>query len=142
MVHVSRREHFNAAHKLFNPAWSAEKNLEVFGPCANENWHGHNYDLTVTVAGEPDPDTGFVVDLKRLSILIRSAIIEEVDHKNLNLDVPFMAGKMASTENLAIGFWEILEPRISEISRFGKLYSIRLYETNSNYVEYFGPKRS
>lgn len=142
MVHVSRREHFNAAHKLYNPAWSAEKNTEVFGPCANENWHGHNYDLTVTVAGEPDPDTGFVVDLKRLSQLIRETIIEEVDHKNLNLDVPFMAGKMASTENLAIGFWEILEPRISHISRYGKLHSIRLYETSNNYVEYFGPQRS
>lgn len=142
IVHVSRREHFNAAHKLYNPSWNLQKNLEVFGPCANENWHGHNYDLTVTVAGQTDPDTGFVVDLKQLSILIRTAIIEEVDHKNLNLDVPFMAGKMASTENLAIGFWEILEPRISEISRFGKLYSIRLYETTSNYVEYFGPQRS
>ena len=137
-VHVSRKEHFNAAHKLYNPEWSAEKNHEVFGPCANENWHGHNYELIVTVAGQPDPETGFVVDLKRLSTLIRTLVIEELDHKNLNLDVHFMAGKMASTENLAIEIWNILEPAIGNISRFGKLYSIRLYETTKNYVEYFG----
>lgn len=137
-VHVSRREHFNAAHKLYNPAWSPEKNSEVFGPCANENWHGHNFELIVTVAGEPDPDTGFVVDLKRLSTLIRRTVIEPLDHKNLNLDVPFMAGKMASTENLAIEIWKLLEPEVGTISRFGRLSCVRLYETPNNYVEYFG----
>ena len=138
IVHVSRKEHFNAAHKLYNPAWSHERNLEVFGPCANENWHGHNYDLIVTVAGEPDPDTGFVVDLKKLSTLIRETVIEQVDHRNLNVDVPFMAGKLASTEHLAIEIWKLLEPVLPSITRFGKLYSVRLYETPLNYVEYFG----
>lgn len=137
-VYVSRREHFNAAHKLANPAWSAEKNAAVFGPCANENWHGHNYELIVTVGGTPDPDTGFVVDLKNLSDLIRREVTEQLDHKNLNLDVDFMAGKMASTENLAIEIWKILEPMIPGISRFGKLHTIRLYETPNNYVEYSG----
>ena len=138
MIYVSRKEHFNAAHKLYNPSWSKEKNQEVFGPCANENWHGHNYDLIVTVGGTPDPDTGFVIDLKKLSDLIRQEVIEKVDHKNLNLDVGFMSGKMASTENLAIELWNILTPKISTISKFGKLHSIRLFETPRNYVEYFG----
>lgn len=138
MIYVSRKEHFNAAHKLYNPSWSKEKNHEVFGPCANENWHGHNYDLIVTVGGTPDPDTGFVIDLKKLSDLIRQEVIEKVDHKNLNLDVDFMIGKMASTENLAIELWNILRPKISSISRYGKLHSIRLFETPRNYVEYFG----
>ena len=89
MIYVSRQEHFNAAHKLHNPKWSDERNREVFGPCANTNWHGHNYDLIVTVKGQPDPETGFVVDLKALSDLLRTHITEQVDHKNLNLDVPF-----------------------------------------------------
>jgi 6-pyruvoyltetrahydropterin/6-carboxytetrahydropterin synthase len=138
MIYVSRKEHFNAAHKLYNPSWSKEKNQEVFGPCANENWHGHNYDLIVTVGGTPDPDTGFVIDLKKLSDLIRQEVIEKVDHKNLNLDVDFMTGKMASTENLAIELWNILMPKISGISKFGRLHSIRLYETPRNYVDYLG----
>jgi 6-pyruvoyltetrahydropterin/6-carboxytetrahydropterin synthase len=138
MIYVSRKEHFNAAHKLYNPSWSKEKNQEVFGPCANENWHGHNYDLIVTVGGTPDPDTGFVIDLKELSDLIRQEVIEKVDHKNLNLDVDFMSGKMASTENLAIELWNILMPKISGISKFGRLHSIRLYETPRNYVDYLG----
>ena len=138
MVYVSRKEHFNAAHKLYNPAWSKEKNTEVFGPCANENWHGHNFELITTVKGKPDPDTGFVVDLKKLSVLIRKEIIEQVDHKNLNMDVDFMKGKLASTENLVIEMWKILEPKISSISKYGKLHSLKLYETPRNYVEYFG----
>lgn len=138
MVHVSRKEHFNAAHKLYNPAWTIEKNQEVFGPCANENWHGHNFDLIVTVSGTADPDTGFVIDLKKLSNLIRTEVTEKLDHKNLNLDVPFMQGKLASCENLIIEIWKILEPEIRAISKYGKLFSIRLYETPRNYVEYFG----
>ena len=138
MVYVSRKEHFNAAHKLYNPAWSKEKNTEVFGPCANENWHGHNFELITTVKGKPDPDTGFVVDLKKLSVLIRKEIIEQVDHKNLNMDVDFMKGKLASTENLVIEMWKILEPKIVSISKYGKLHSLKLYETPRNYVEYFG----
>jgi 6-pyruvoyltetrahydropterin/6-carboxytetrahydropterin synthase len=139
MIYVSRLEHFNAAHKLYNPNWSLAKNKEVFGPCANVNWHGHNFELITTVKGKPDPDTGFVIDLKQLSVLIREHIIKKVDHKNLNMDVPFMEGKMASTENLAIEFWKILEPRIAEISEGrAKLHSLKLYETPRNFVEYFG----
>ncbi|MEQ8301749.1 MAG: 6-carboxytetrahydropterin synthase [Cyclobacteriaceae bacterium] len=138
MVHVSRKEHFNAAHKLYNPAWSKEKNVEVFGPCANENWHGHNFELIVTVKGTPDPDTGFVIDLKRLSTLIRAEVIDKLDHKNLNIDVPFMMGKLASCENLIIEIWKILAPGIASISKHGQLHSLRLYETPRNYVEYYG----
>jgi 6-pyruvoyltetrahydropterin/6-carboxytetrahydropterin synthase len=138
MIYVSRQEHFNAAHKLYNTAWTKEKNFEVFGPCANENWHGHNFELIVTVKGTPDPETGFVVDLNKLSNLIRAEVIEQLDHKNLNVDVPFMKDKMASTETLATEIWKILEPKIQPITRFGKLHSVKLYETPRNYVEYFG----
>jgi 6-pyruvoyltetrahydropterin/6-carboxytetrahydropterin synthase len=137
MIYVSRLEHFNAAHKLFNPNWSMVKNKEVFGPCANTNWHGHNYELVVTVKGQPDPDTGFVIDLKKLSTLIREHIINKVDHKNLNLDVAFMEDKLASTENLIIEFWKILQPKIAAISN-AQLHSLKLYETPRNYVEYYG----
>ncbi|MEP4533158.1 MAG: 6-carboxytetrahydropterin synthase [Cyclobacteriaceae bacterium] len=138
MVYVSRKEHFNAAHKLYNPQWSEEKNIEVFGPCANSNWHGHNFELIVTVKGDPDPDTGFVVDLKQLSLLIKSDITEKVDHKNLNLDVDFMSGKMASCENLVMEFWKILEPKVKKLGSKCVLHSLKLYETPRNYVEYFG----
>ena len=138
MVFVSRKEHFNAAHKLFNPSWSKERNEEVFGPCANENWHGHNFELIVTVKGIPDQDTGFVVDLKRLSNLIKIEITEKVDHKNLNLDVPFMKGKLASCENLVIEFWKILEPKVRDMPGNGILHKLKLYETPRNYVEYYG----
>jgi 6-pyruvoyltetrahydropterin/6-carboxytetrahydropterin synthase len=137
MVYLSRLEHFNAAHKLYNPNWSEERNKEVFGPCSNVNWHGHNYELIVTVKGIPDPETGFVIDLKKLSTLIREKIIDQVDHKNLNMDVPFMSGKLASTENLVMEFWNILEPLISTIST-AKLHCLKLYETPRNFVEYYG----
>ena len=138
MIYVSRKEHFNAAHKLYNPSWTKEKNEEIFGPCANENWHGHNFDLIVTVAGKPDPDTGFVIDLKKLSTLIRQEVTEKLDHKNLNLDVDFMKDKLASCETLVVEIWKILASKIPVISKFGKLHSIRLYETPRNYVDYFG----
>lgn len=138
MVYVSRKEHFNAAHKLYNPSWSVERNREVFGPCANENWHGHNFELIVTVKGTPDPDTGFVVDLKKLSTMIRRKVIEKLDHKNLNLDVDFMKDKLASCENLIIEIWKILEKHLPGVTSSGKLHSLRLYETPRNYVEYFG----
>lgn len=137
MIYVSRKEHFNAAHKLYNPKWSEEKNKEVFGPCANANWHGHNFELIVTVKGEPEPETGFVIDLKKLSVLIREFIIEELDHKNLNIDVPFMKDKMASTEILAMEIWKILDPEIRKISK-AQLHCVKLMETPRNYVEYFG----
>lgn len=137
MVYLTRMEHFNAAHKLYNPAWSKEKNDEVFGPCANENWHGHNYDLFVTVKGFPDAGTGFLFDVKKLSLIIKEHVIESLDHKNLNLDVPFMKGKMCSSENLVVGIWEQLRPHLpNEV----QLHCIKLYETPRIYVEYFGEK--
>ena len=138
MVHVIRKEHFNAAHRLFNPAWTEEKIFEVFGPCANNNWHGHNFELIVTVKGLPDPDTGFVYDLKQLGDLIKVEIIDKVDHKNLNLDVDFMLGKLASCEILVMEFWKILAPKIKETSTSATLHKIHLIETNKNSVEYFG----
>lgn len=138
MIYISRKEHFNAAHKLYNPNWSEEKNTEVFGPCANTNWHGHNFELIVTVKGTPNPDTGFVIDLKKLSRLIRDKVIQQLDHKNLNLDVDFMLGKMASTETVAMEIWKILEPEIKAISPTAALHCVTLYETPRNFVEYFG----
>jgi len=135
VVHLTRKEHFNAAHKLYNPAWSKEKNDEVFGKCANENWHGHNFDLYVTIKGTPDSDTGFLFDAKRLSTIIKEHIIEVLDHKNLNVDVDFMQGKMCSTENLAYEIWQQLLPHIPEGI---KLHCVKLCETPRIYVEYFG----
>src|SRR6478609_7642261 len=102
MVYLTRVEHFNAAHKLSNKNWSDDQNKEVFGKCANENWHGHNYELHVTVKGDPDPDTGFVFNAKKLGDLVNDVIIEAADHKNLNIDVPWMQGKFTSAENFAI----------------------------------------
>ncbi len=134
MVYLTRKEHFNAAHKLYNPAWSQEKNLEVFGKCANENWHGHNYTLLVTVKGEIRPETGYLFDAKELSRIIWEKVLEKVDHRNLNLDVDFMAGKICSTENLAIGIWEQLEPEIHGAT----LHSVKLFETERIYVTYYG----
>lgn len=137
MVYVCRREHFNAAHKLFNPKWTKEKNEEVFGPCANENWHGHNFELIVTVKGKPDPETGFVIDLKVLSRIIKKEIIEKLDHKNLNLDVDFLRDKMPSCEVIIMEIWNILQPKIAQVSE-AHLHHIKLYETRNNFVEYFG----
>ncbi len=136
MIYITRREHFNAAHKLYNPTWSEDKNNEVFGKCANPNWHGHNYNLYVTVKGKVNPDTGFSVNLKELSVIIRTYITDILDHKNLNLDVPFMKNLMPSTENVAIAIWKELTPHINEMGC--QLHSIKLYETENNYVEYFG----
>jgi 6-pyruvoyltetrahydropterin/6-carboxytetrahydropterin synthase len=138
MVYVIRKEHFNAAHRLYNPAWSDEKNQEIFGHCANINWHGHNFELIVTVKGHPDPETGFVYDLKQLGDLIKKEIIDQVDHKNLNLDVPFMKDKLASCEVLVMEFWNILAPKIISTSTTAVLHKIHLIETNKNSVEYFG----
>ena len=136
MIYVTRKEHFNAAHKLARPEWSDEKNLEVFGKCANQNWHGHNFDLYITVKGNPSEVTGFVMDLKHLSSLIREHIIEKLDHKNLNLDVDFMKNCMPSTENLAIKIWEQLAPYI--VKEGCQLHAVKLFETENNYVEYLG----
>lgn len=136
MIYITRKEHFNAAHKLYNPAWSDEKNKEIFGKCANENWHGHNYQLFVTVKGIADPETGYVADLKELSSVIRTRITDKIDHKNINLDVDFMQGRLASTENLAIAIWEQLLPFFAD--KEYTLHCIKLYETENNFVEYFG----
>jgi len=135
MVYLTRIEHFNAAHKLYNPNWSKEKNNEVFGRCANENWHGHNFELYVTIKGEPDPDTGFIYDAKKLGALINEKVVDKLDHQNLNVDVEFMKGKMCSIENLVIAIWNELEPHLPAYAR---LHSLKLVETSKIYVEYFG----
>lgn len=135
-VYVTRRERFNAAHKLWNDTWSDEKNFEVFGKCANPNWHGHNYELFVTIKGVPKPETGYCMDLKDLSDLIKEKVTEKLDHKNLNLDVDFMQGVRTSTENLVIAIWEQLEDSIATMGC--KLHSVKLNETENNFAEYFG----
>lgn len=135
MVYLTRIEHFNAAHKLYNPRWSKEKNEALFGVCANENWHGHNFDLYVTIKGTPDPDTGFLMDAKKLSKLINEEILEQLDHKNLNLDVPFLKDMMCTSENLAVAIWQQLAPHLPGNVQ---LHAIKLYETPRIYVEYFG----
>ena len=136
MIYITRREHFNAAHRLFRSDYSDEQNLQVFGKCSNPNWHGHNYTLFVTVSGEVDAATGFLVNLKNLSVIIDQNVIEKLDHRNINLEVDFMKGKLASTENLAIGIWNEV---VSPIKALGAtLHCIKLYETENNFVEYFG----
>lgn len=136
MIYLTRVEHFNAAHKLYNPSWSDEQNREVFGKCANENWHGHNYEMHVTVKGEPNPETGFVYNAKTLGDLVKDVIIEKVDHRNLNMDVDFMKGKFTSAENLCIAIWNELKPHL--IKDNVSLHSIKLWETSKIYVEYKG----
>ena len=137
-IYITRRETFNAAHKLYNDKWSIEKNESVFGRCANKNWHGHNFELWVTVRGIPSEDTGFVLNLKTLGIIIQELVIEPLDHKNLNLDVAFLKNKLVSTENIAIAIWEQLEFRIQ--SEGGELVKVKLVETENNFVEYYGGK--
>ncbi|MDP1801937.1 MAG: 6-carboxytetrahydropterin synthase [Bacteroidota bacterium] len=135
MVYLTRHEHFNAAHKLYNPTWSEEKNVEVFGKCANGNWHGHNYELIVTIKGNIDPDTGFLMDVKVLSAILQEHVCEKLDHRNLNLDVDFMSGVLASTENLAIAIWKQIVPHLP---KGVDLHCVKLYETPRICVEYFG----
>lgn len=135
MVYLTRIEHFNAAHKLYNPRWTKEKNEEVFGRCANENYHGHNFELYVTIKGHPDPDTGFIFDAKQLGKLVQEQIIEKLDHRNLNEDVDFMKGKMCSIENLVIGIWNVLQPLLPPSA---PLHCLKLVETAKIYVEYYG----
>jgi len=134
MVYVTRKAHFAAAHRLYNPAWTEEQNNRVFGKCNNANGHGHNYNIEVTVAGTPPPDTGMVIDLKVLAEIVDRELIELVDHKHLNLDVPFLKGIIPTAENMAVAFWKVLAPRIPS----GRLYSITLYESDNNLVEYRG----
>lgn len=136
MIYITRRERFNAAHKLYRQEWSDQQNLEIFGKCSNPNWHGHNYELYVTVKGEINPETGFVIDLKELKRIITVYVTNELDHRNINLDVDFMKGKMASTEVLAVTIFEVLKPHVEKQGAI--LHSIKLYETENNFVEYFG----
>lgn len=133
-VYVTRRETFSSAHRLFNPAFSDERNNDVFGKCNNPNWHGHNYTLEVVVAGEIDPQTGYVIDLKLLKEILHENVISKVDHKNLNTDVDFMKGINPTAENIAVAVWRRLENKLPS----GKLYSVKIYETENNYAEYKG----
>ncbi|HUX92183.1 MAG TPA: 6-carboxytetrahydropterin synthase [Ignavibacteriaceae bacterium] len=134
MIYATRRSTFNAAHRLFNPNLSDEENIDIFGKCSNPNWHGHNYVLEVVVAGEVDPDTGFLIDLKILRDLINQNVLDKVDHKNLNLETDFLKGVIPTAENITIGIWNELVNKIPT----GKLYSVKLYETENNYFEYKG----
>lgn len=134
LVYVTRKVHFNAAHRLHNPDRSDAWNRRVFGKCNNPNWHGHNYVLEVTVAGEPDPETGYVIDLAELKRIVEERVLSRVDHANLNLDVDFMQGILPSTENFAVAIWRQLEGTLPS----GRLHAVRLYETERNVVEYHG----
>ncbi len=131
-VKVSRKEHFNAAHRLYNPAWSDEKNAQVFGKCSNPNYHGHNYEIIVTLTGTPDPETGYVFDMKVLSDLIREHVTSKFDHKNLNLDTEYFKSLNPTAENIAVVIWKILRDKIDSSLDL----KITLYETERNYVEY------
>jgi 6-pyruvoyltetrahydropterin/6-carboxytetrahydropterin synthase len=131
-VAVSRKEHFNAAHRLHNPMWSDEKNQRVFGKCNNPNYHGHNYEVIVTVIGEPDPETGYVYDMKELSDIIRDHVTTRFDHKNLNLDTDFFKSLNPTAENIAVVIWDILRPLINSKYEL----RIRLFETERNIVDY------
>ena len=135
-VSITRRERFSAAHKLWVNDWTEEKNLSTFGGCANPNWHGHNYELFVTVEGEVNPVTGFVVNLKDVSKILKTKAVNKLDHKNLNLDVDFLQNKMTTTEVLAVAIWEEI---VSDINKLDcKLTSVKIKETENNFVEYKG----
>jgi 6-pyruvoyltetrahydropterin/6-carboxytetrahydropterin synthase len=136
LMHVIRRERFSAAHRMGRPDWSQERNAEVYGKCANANWHGHNYVLWVNVKGRPDPETSYVVDLGVLSTVIKEHVIDHLDHRNLDLDVPWLKGRVTSTETLTVAIWERL---VEPIRALGvELYSVRVEETENNHVEYHG----
>ncbi|MBN1951280.1 MAG: 6-carboxytetrahydropterin synthase [Bacteroidales bacterium] len=133
-VTVCRNEHFNAAHRLYNPEWTSDKNELVFGLCNNPNFHGHNYNLTVKVRGEIDPETGYVIDLKVLKAVIKEQVLDRFDHKNLNLDVPEFAKLNPTAENIAVLIWQLLRDKLDA----GYELSVMLYETERNFVEYHG----
>jgi 6-pyruvoyltetrahydropterin/6-carboxytetrahydropterin synthase len=135
LLYITRKEHFNAAHQLWNPKISDEDNFTLFGKCANPNFHGHNFDLYVCVKGQPDPDTGLVMDLKKLKVIIREQVIDDLDHQNMNMDVPWLKDKMPSIENIAVAIWNRIAPHLPEGVA---LHKITLWETQNNFVEYFG----
>jgi 6-pyruvoyltetrahydropterin/6-carboxytetrahydropterin synthase len=135
VVSITRQVHFNSAHRLYNPTKSQRWNEERYGLCTNPHWHGHNYVLEVTVRGEPDPETGYIMDLGDLKQILHEAVVDRCDHRNLNDEVPFLRGVIPSTENLVIAFWNEIAPRINA----GRLHCVRLYETPRNFAEYHGP---
>ena len=136
MIYITRRERFNAAHRLFREDFTDEENLATFGKCSNPNWHGHNYELFITIKGEVNPKTGFLVNLKTLSTIIKEKVIDKVDHKNINLDVSFMQGNFASTEMLAVAIWNELYKEVENLGAI--LHKVRLEESENNFVEYMG----
>jgi len=133
-VTVTRLLHFNAAHRVHNPTLSDEENVRLFGKCNNPNWHGHNYTLEVSVRGGVDARTGYVMDLGALKRLVGDLVVDEVDHRNMNIDVPFMQGIIPTTENIVVAIWRRLEPHVAP----ARLVRLRLWETENNYVEYEG----
>ncbi len=134
-LHLTRKEHFNAAHRLWNKTWSEEKNYDVFGKCANPHFHGHNFELFVTVKGEPDPETGCVINLKELKEIIRLKVCQELDHKNLNIEVEWLADCIPSIENMTVRIWQRIA---GELPPGVTLHRVTLWETENNYVEYYG----
>jgi 6-pyruvoyltetrahydropterin/6-carboxytetrahydropterin synthase len=142
LIYVTRKSHFNASHRLHNPDKPDEWNRQTFGKCNNPNWHGHNYVIEVTVAGETDPETGYVIDLARLQSIIENRILEPCDHKNLNIEVPFLEGIIPTSENLVKAFFDELKEEV-ESAAYGKskLYSVKLFETERNIAEYCPQRR-
>ncbi|MFN3195416.1 MAG: 6-carboxytetrahydropterin synthase [Chlorobiota bacterium] len=134
MIQITKRVDFSASHRLYNPEWDFDKNEEVFDKCNNPNGHGHNYILEVTIKGNPDPETGYVYDLKKLKLLLKEKVVSRLDHKHLNKDVDFLQGVIPTVENIAVLIWRILEPEITN----GELYKIKLNETPDSWVEYYG----
>ncbi|HKK62920.1 MAG TPA: 6-carboxytetrahydropterin synthase [Bacteroidales bacterium] len=136
MIYLTRRERFSAAHRLFQADLSDQENLDIYGPCANPNWHGHNYELFITIKGKVNEQTGYVVDLKKVSTIVKEKVVNKLDHKNINTEVDFMKNIMASTENLAVGIWNQINPDIESLGI--KLHCVKLVETENNSVEYYG----
>ncbi|RME14513.1 MAG: 6-carboxytetrahydropterin synthase [Bacteroidetes bacterium] len=136
MIYITRKEHFNAAHKLYHPEWSEAENFKVFGKCANPNYHGHNYEIYVTIKGDINPDTGFVMNLFDLSDILKNDVVELLDHKNLNLEIEYFKTHLPSIENLCIFIWNILEPKIRAHGAY--LHCVKIQETDNNFAEYYG----
>jgi 6-pyruvoyltetrahydropterin/6-carboxytetrahydropterin synthase len=136
MIYITRRERFSAAHRMYREEWTDEENMRVFGKCSNPNWHGHNYVLYVTVKGDPAEEFGFFININTFKYIIKDKIIDKIDHKNLNIEVSFMEGKIATTENLAIAIWDELKPAVEKEG--AKLHCIKICETENNSIEYYG----